>query len=62
MCWGWTWFMPQNPLLPVNLAVQVHAQPLRGQIIEQRFERVEIVVAEEGQDRGLPWGAAPLPR
>ena len=44
-------------VLPVDLAVQVHAQPLRRQFVEQRFERVEVIVAEEGQDRGLP-GAA----
>jgi len=40
-------------VLPVNLAVQVHAQPLRRQIIEQWFERVEIVIAKESEDRGL---------
>jgi len=41
----------------VNLPIEVYAKTLRRQIVEQWFERVEVVVAEEGQDRGFP-GAA----
>ena len=35
-------------VLPMNLAIQVHAKALRGKIIQERFERMEIVVAEIG--------------
>ena len=44
-------------VLPVDLAIEVCAKALRCQVIEQRFERVRIVVAEGGQHGGLP-GAA----
>ena len=48
--------MPQNtnPASRWTLAFKFTHEALGSQIIQQRFERVEIVVAEEGQDRGFP--------
>ena len=44
-------------VLSVNLPVQVNAEALGSQIVQEWFERVEVVVPEIGEDLGLAGGS-----